>query len=117
MDSEEWRRKKKKASTPLATWADNNGVPHRIAGLIADGEASAKVVDILKKSRVIGETLSSAQRMALMSQLRAAGRWHKDGAAAPSPGARRKPVARRCLPAGVGQVPWQLLCRPKWWSR
>ena len=95
MGSEEWRRKQKNASTPLATWADNNGVPPRIAGLVADGEASAKVVDILKKGRAIGATLSSAQRTALMGQLRGAGQWHKDDTDAPAYGARRKPAAAR----------------------
>ena len=115
MGSEEWRRKQKKASTPLATWADNNGVPRRIAGLVADGQASARVVDILKKGRAIGATLSSAQRTALMGQLRGAWQWHKDGTDAPASGARRKPAAataptfrrRAALPAETTPAPVQ----------
>ena len=77
MGSEEWRRKQKKQkpSGTLADWADSNGVPKRVAGLIADGEATARVVEILKKYRARGATLSSAQRTSLVAELNGAGQW------------------------------------------
>ena len=77
MGSEEWRRKQKKQkpSGTLADWADSNGVPKRVAGLIADGEATARVVEILKRYRARGATLSSAQRTSLVAELNGAGQW------------------------------------------
>ena len=92
MGSEEWRRKEKKASTTLASWADANGASQRLAGLVADGEASTRVVEILKKCRGSGAALNKAQQTAMLGQLRGAGPWHKDGAAAPTPGKRHKPA-------------------------
>ena len=76
MGSEGWRRKKTRVSTPLATWADNNGLPERLAGLIADGEATPLVVELVKKFRAAhGATLSSAVKVKLMKELSSAGQW------------------------------------------
>ena len=73
MGNEEWRRKMKKAKATLATWCDNNCNNPKIAGLVVDGEASSKVVDILKQCRTAGEKLNSAQRTAMEGQLKGAG--------------------------------------------
>ena len=94
MGSEEWRRKQKKQkpSGTLADWADSNGVPKRVAGLIADGEATARVVEILKRYRARGATLSSAQRTSLVAELKGAGQW--SAAAMPAPANRRQAAPR-----------------------
>ena len=78
MGSEEWRReqRKRKPRDSLASWADSNGLSARLAGLIADGEATALVVELVKKFRAAhGATLSSAMKASLMAELRGTGRW------------------------------------------
>ena len=51
MAGEGWQGKKTRVSAPpLATWADNNGLSKRLAGLISDGEATQLVIEIVKKS-------------------------------------------------------------------
>ena len=103
----------KKLGTSLASWADANGVLPRLAGLVANGEASSRVVDILKKCRGSGAALSKAQQVAMLGQLRGAGPWHKvDAAAAPASndgpasnrGTRRR-AAMAAAPAASPAVP------------
>ena len=77
MGSEEWRRKQKKQkpSCTMADWADSNGMPKRVAGLVADGEASTRVVEILKKYRARNALLNGAQKTSLMAEFEGAGQW------------------------------------------
>ena len=75
MGSEEWRRKVKNAKPTLASWCDNNCNNPKIAGLVADGEASTRVVEILKSYQARSALLSGPQKTGLMGELFGAGQW------------------------------------------
>ena len=77
MAGEGWRRKKTRVSAPpLATWAGDNGLSKRLAGLISDGEATPLVVEIVKRFRAThGATLTSVANAKMMKELDAAGHW------------------------------------------
>ena len=71
-------KKTKKSHGPLADWCDANLSPRfarRVAALVAKGDATPRVVDILKEFRGKNKVLSSAQRIAVEAQLDGAGPW------------------------------------------
>ena len=69
-------KKTMKAHGPLADWCDANLSPRfakKVAALVAKGDATHRVVDILKEFRGKSKVLSSAQRIAVQAQLDGAG--------------------------------------------
>ena len=77
-------------------------MPKRAAGLIADGEATTRVVEILKKYRARSATLSSAQRTSLVAELKGAGQW--SAAAMPAPANRRQAAPRAATTLSPGNA-------------
>ena len=86
-----WKQQGKRAKTTLASWCDSNCKNAKIGGLVADGMASSRIVEILKQCRAAGEKLSNAQRTAMEGQLSGAGPWRKVGTDTP-PVVKTKPL-------------------------
>ena len=109
----EWQTRSKQRTRPvvsLADWCDTN-LPTtkgaRIAGLVANREATVRVVGILKAYQKRGAVLGSAQRSDLEAELLRAGHW-ETASAAPAPAGQRRAAPRATPAPAASRNPRQL---------